>query len=415
MRKALLSGLLTATLLTSLVSGATPAGADPALSGAATAYGLTASVATTELIPPTPSSGVTAPPFGADNNSTLLPLDVDPLAVNGTLIANSRVHEASDLTSDLEVVGHEQDVAGPYNAQAVGAVEDVEVLIDTLALDTSLLEADAIRSEAVAKCVGDTVQYAASSEVVNLGIAGEAPLNGPLNDLVDEITSALNASPLAGLVTIAPNVVTVNGTGATVDALVISVLPVLDPVVPLVQVRIGHAAVAGVACGGGAGDVPACSDTADNDDDGVIDADDPGCHTDGDPDNPDSYDPEDDDESDEPGTDTPECRDGVDNDGDGQVDFPDDAGCQNPDDDDEADGCSDGVDNDGDGLSDIDDPGCHTDGDATNPASYDRNDDDEADAARALPLTGASVPTAAAVGLGLAGLALVALRRRAEA
>ena len=41
--------------------------------------------------------------------------------------------------------------------------------------------------------------------------------------------------------------------------------------------------------------------------------------------------------------------------------------------------CSDGEDNDGDGLVDINDPGCYTDGDVTNPSSYDSSDDNETD------------------------------------
>lgn len=43
--------------------------------------------------------------------------------------------------------------------------------------------------------------------------------------------------------------------------------------------------------------------------------------------------------------------------------------------------CSDGKDNDGDGKVDIADPGCHTDNDANNPASFNPNDNDETDAA----------------------------------
>jgi len=42
---------------------------------------------------------------------------------------------------------------------------------------------------------------------------------------------------------------------------------------------------------------PICSDGLDNDEDELIDSADPGCHTDGDPNNPDSYDPDDDDET----------------------------------------------------------------------------------------------------------------------
>jgi LPXTG-motif cell wall-anchored protein len=42
--------------------------------------------------------------------------------------------------------------------------------------------------------------------------------------------------------------------------------------------------------------------------------------------------------------------------------------------------CSDKIDNDGDGKIDASDPGCHNDGKAENPKSYDANDNDETDA-----------------------------------
>ncbi|MPZ01013.1 MAG: hypothetical protein GEU97_24220 [Actinophytocola sp.] len=154
-------------------------------------------------------------------------------------------------------------------------------------------------------------------------------------------------------------------------------------------------------CDGGGGDPPECSDGVDNDGDKKIDyPDDPGCDSpeddsespnpqcsdgvdnDGDgkvdyPEDPGCEDPRDDDESDNGGQ--PECSDGVDNDGDKKIDYPDDPGCESPEDDSESPNpeCSDGVDNDGDGKVDADDPECHTDGDATNPDSYDPRDDDE--------------------------------------
>jgi hypothetical protein len=43
-------------------------------------------------------------------------------------------------------------------------------------------------------------------------------------------------------------------------------------------------------------ELPVCNDGLDNDNDGLIDSEDPNCHTDGDPENPESYDPEDDNE-----------------------------------------------------------------------------------------------------------------------
>jgi hypothetical protein len=55
-----------------------------------------------------------------------------------------------------------------------------------------------------------------------------------------------------------------------------------------------------VVPGGGGGSTPKCSDSTDNDGDNLVDANDPGCHTDGDPGNPNSYDPNDDDENSPP-------------------------------------------------------------------------------------------------------------------
>jgi hypothetical protein len=378
--RTVLAGALVALVA---VGGPRIAVADPVGAGTASGFGLTASLAGTELVPPTPEAGVTAAPFGDDQTNTLVPLDADPLAVNGTLVASGAVHEASDIPTALEQSA--QAVAGPYNAQGIGQVEDLEVLVDAVGEGVPVVEADLVRGEAVAVCSAGAVQYSAESEVVNLVIGGEDPLSGPLNDLIDQITSAINASPLVELVSVEPNVVTVTPTGAAVDALVVTVLSAL-PDNPLVELRIGHAEVSGVGCGS-ATQVPECSDTADNDGDGVIDAQDPGCHTDGNPDNPDSYDPADDSEADVPQ-------------------------------------CSDTGDNDGDGLIDAADPGCHTDGDATNNASYDPTDDDEtnatggplpktsAPAAASLPSTGGTVPTALASALGVGALAVFALRRR---
>ena len=73
---------------------------------------------------------------------------------------------------------------------------------------------------------------------------------------------------------------------------------------------------------------PQCSDGSDNDGDGWIDIQDPGCHTDGNPGNPASYDAMDDNEtSAAPPT---ECSDGIDNDGDGKIDYPNDPDCSGP-------------------------------------------------------------------------------------
>ncbi len=87
---------------------------------------------------------------------------------------------------------------------------------------------------------------------------------------------------------------------------------------------------------------PDCSDGRDNDSDGLIDLDDPGCN--GDPDRFSEFN-------------TALCRNFQDDDGDGLTDYPDDPGCDGPNDQTEVDpdepaACSDGVDDDEDGLVD---------------------------------------------------------------
>jgi hypothetical protein len=77
-----------------------------------------------------------------------------------------------------------------------------------------------------------------------------------------------------------------------------------------------------------------------------------------------------------------QCIDGIDNDGDGLTDG-DDPGCSNTDDNNEfneptpAPACSNGVDDDEDGFTDGNDPNCHTDGDPTNPDSFNPDGDEE--------------------------------------
>ncbi len=120
---------------------------------------------------------------------------------------------------------------------------------------------------------------------------------------------------------------------------------------------------------------PGCQDEVDNDEDGFVDGDDPGC-----------LDLDDEDERDpaEPAV----CFNGIDDDGDGFVDYPDDPGCATKgqafeDDPDEAPACFNGIDDDEDGVVDYPfDVGCSAAGDPDEeqprraPACNNRLDDD---------------------------------------
>jgi large repetitive protein len=115
---------------------------------------------------------------------------------------------------------------------------------------------------------------------------------------------------------------------------------------------------------------PECSDNEDNDGDGLIDLDDPGCEN-----------AVDNDERQR------QCADGVDNDEDGLTDYPADPGCGSFSDNDERNApqppeCADGVDNDRNGYVDEQDPGCASVADMTEragdgtPQCSDRLDND---------------------------------------
>ena len=137
--------------------------------------------------------------------------------------------------------------------------------------------------------------------------------------------------------------------------------------------------------------VSACANGEDDDGDGLTDLDDPGCANAADDDETDEVLPQcrngidddddgaidlddrgcenarDDDESDDPPL--PQCSNGEDDDDDGFIDFPADPGCGSAGDDDEFDmrmplpQCADDEDNDGDGRVDLADPGCTSAGD----------------------------------------------------
>lgn len=277
-------------VLTASLLAAPSAGADPAKAGTASAYGASIDLAGQNVITEPVAASTLAE---EDVAETVVDVPASPLAVSGTLTASAAVHAASDLESLLLV--NEQATPGPYNARSFGEIEGAQVLLDAVGPGVPLVRADAVRAEAVAVCVGDTVTYAAQSEIVNLDVGGQdVPLNAPVEQIIDQLNGILEDTGLEQVVDIERNVVTATATGASVDALRVTVLSAAGAA-PLGTVVLGHAEVADVTCGA----LPQCSDTADNDDpeDDLADQADPGCHTDGNADNPDSYDPDDDDET----------------------------------------------------------------------------------------------------------------------
>ncbi len=252
-------------------------------------------------------------------------------------------------------------------------------------------------------CRGAAPQVANTSQVINLGGTGVGiPAAGCANGTPD------TDAGIPGLLPIICNAEEIAGAAAVRDALDVFAL----------QVGSGALLRESTASSESISVAPPetgtqCSDGKDNDGDGKVDIADPGCHTDGNANNTGSFDATDNDE-----TDTATTGSGGNGNGNGN------GNNGNGDDDGNGDGngggvqCADGVDNDGDGVIDSADPGCHTDGNANNAASYDPTDDSEGGGAAnlnagSLPFTGTDV-----IGISLAGLLMLAgglmLRRRED-
>ncbi len=136
-----------------------------------------------------------------------------------------------------------------------------------------------------------------------------------------------------------------------------------------------------------------CQDGVDNNTNGLVDSQDPICHWDGNANNNPSFTPNANEgfggssSSSSSSAGSAQCNNGYDDDGDALVDG-NDPGCHtdrnrynpasyNPNGtengNDRSRGCQDGVDNNGNGLIDAQDPVCHTDGNPNNPGSFDPN------------------------------------------
>lgn len=346
---------------------------------------------------------------GESKSGPLQPLQesvLDPLCTStnqqvclSVLTANS-VTTANGSTNDFALARASLLGLGVGAADSQGAIaQDTQCQSAGGAANTANVStsggtvAQVARSTSTSKsCRGAAPEVTNTSEVIGLGGTGvPLPAAGCANGTPD------TQAGLPGLLPIICNAEEIAGASAVREALSVFALQVGTN--SLLKETTAASESLTVAPEAG----PQCSDGIDNDGDGLIDAADPGCHTDGDPNNPASFDPNDNDETDQQRDTAPDT----------------DRGEDRPE-------CSDERDNDGDGVIDADDPGCHTDGNANNPASYDPDDDSEANAAAgggagpsadlsagSLPFTGTDI-----VAISLAGLLVLAggllLRRRED-
>lgn len=207
MRKPLVASFVLAFTL----AGAAPAFAnpDPAKASQAGAYGLSA----TGLVPiaPTPVVAVATTETSGPQNQTAadrkvtIELPLAPITVTGVIGAIAEGNRESVIDAQL------QNVQDGNNARGFAQTVGLNVLtgpgnIDVLGglQPTSLLTAQVVAAEAVAKCVNNRAVFDSGSRVVGLLLGGnEVPL---VNDLVNTVLSLTGPNgPLSVAVSIQQN------------------------------------------------------------------------------------------------------------------------------------------------------------------------------------------------------------------
>jgi hypothetical protein len=257
MRKVLTAGFAMAVAL----SATGPALADPARGSSASAFGIAAALAGTQVIPPTPTATATAPPDANEDRNSTVPLTAGTLTLTGALNAVAQARQADELLVALRpevLTGAPAGSSEPINlaapnARGFGSAANASVLVSAVpglpddafeliqAAGGSLVTAGAVQAEAVAKCVGGRPQFDTAFNVVDLRLAGtQIPLVG---DLVTTLVDLLGPdNPLATLVSITKGEVIPLADGVAINALRVRLLGVAGGA-PLVDVVIGHAEV----------------------------------------------------------------------------------------------------------------------------------------------------------------------------
>lgn len=270
-----------------VVIGGTSALGDTVDSAESNAYGV-------QLLGPVPIDAmpsVSATIESGRTTDTLVEIPADPLATSFTASVTADAERESVLESVLQGVMETADASVPneWNATGHAVTEDLQAVTD-------LVMADVVESESVAACEGNTTTFGSAARIVNLVVSGTSivlPEPAPNQVLVDQagirvIFWETNWDPATGGTTDGSSTVFTNGIHVTA---------------PLgIDLIVSHSeATAACAAAQPPADDNECEDGVDNDDpeDTLADADDPGCHTDGDPNNASSYDPDDDNESDD--------------------------------------------------------------------------------------------------------------------
>ncbi len=265
MRKAFLAAVSLVTgLVTFYAAAAGPAAAEPARESRSAAYGLAAeglieiapTITTESAFPPGGDNAISGN-FGSPS-PTLLTLPLGNLALAGAVGVVANSHQADDVVPESAIFPDDPPTSspvtlGPVNTRALaktaglglvftapeGSIDPIAIALQAL---PGLLTADAVTSEAVARCVDGQPVFDVGYQVAGLGGLVGGILDPVVQGLLDLLLGLIGPDAvLSDIISIAPGVVTPLADGVAIEGLVISV-PLLDETIVISHSEVHMAA-----------------------------------------------------------------------------------------------------------------------------------------------------------------------------
>jgi|GEM_PF-4826889 len=251
MRRVVSAAVTAATcVVTFIAAAAGPAAAEPASAGSASAYGLSAAgilpisplITTSAAQPPDQDTSAASP---AGQSPTLLTVPLGTLALAGVVGVDANAHQADNITPELAAAPVTPPTSDPvtlvddnsrglakttglglvFQAPTTGTIDPIATALAAL---PGLLTADAVTSEAVAKCVDGQPQFETGFQVAGLGGLVGGVLNPIVQTLLNTLLGLIGPNAvLSSVISIAPGVVTQLADGVAIDGLQVNV-PLLN-------------------------------------------------------------------------------------------------------------------------------------------------------------------------------------------
>ncbi|HEX3393988.1 MAG TPA: hypothetical protein VHS52_05625 [Acidimicrobiales bacterium] len=251
MRRVFSAAVTAATCLATFAAAAAgPAAAEPANTSSANAYGLSAAgalpisplITTSASQPPDQDSSAASP---AGMSPSLLTLPLGTLALAGVVGVDANAHQVDNITPELTAVPVTPSTSDPvtlvddssrglakttglglvFTAPTTGTIDPIATALAAL---PSLLSADAVSSEAVAKCVDGQPVFDTGYQIAGLGGLVGGVLDPVVQALLNTLLGLIGpGAALSSVISIAPGVVTQLPDGVAIDGLQVSV-PLLN-------------------------------------------------------------------------------------------------------------------------------------------------------------------------------------------